>query len=49
MGPTLTIKGPLTTKSHILMSDRTKIVLTAYDSNRDYEFKIENGIQEERK
>jgi hypothetical protein len=32
-----------------LTSDRTKIVLTTFDSSRNYELKIEKGIQEERK
>jgi hypothetical protein len=31
------------------MPGRTKIVLIAYDSSRNYELKIEKGIQEESK
>lgn len=35
--------------SNMLTRGRTKIVMTEYDSTRNYEFKIENGIQEEKK
>jgi hypothetical protein len=31
------------------MPDKTKIVLTVYDSSINYELKIKKGIQEERK
>jgi hypothetical protein len=30
------------------MRDKTKIVLTTYDSSRNYELKIENGIEKEK-
>jgi hypothetical protein len=32
-----------------LMPDKTKIVLTSYDSSKNYELKIEKRIQKERK
>jgi hypothetical protein len=40
--------GEVTYNIKYVMRDKTKIVLTTYDSSRNYELKIENGIEKEK-